>query len=648
MKTLILATAILIPLFAQAIVPINGGMAPGTTVVINNGPGDQTDPHVSGSIAVYTDLNPGSGVVRYFNFATGVDLPIPNPILGAADTLPGVSGNRISFSRQTGDRNALMVFDLSLGTVTEIAPLAGSMRFSTSIGGNTVAVVDQSLGGGGILVADISAPLALPILLSGTPSSDTNGNPSVAPAGNAVVWERCNVMFTNCSVLKSIFSGGAWGAAQVVSAGVGELNGRTDGNVVVYDSYRNFPTTRNLYWQALAGGAETRLELAGEQFAASISQGVIAFQHRTTSITPTDIFIYVTATNTIYQVTDTLRVDEVLTGVTVLPSGEVRVVWAANADSDGRDSVFAKTFRVPLGAPSYVQVSAGSAHTCAVRGSGEVQCWGSNWLGQAPATRRPTAPRSYTAVSAAAAHSCALTDVGEAECWGNNSFGQAPSRRSARSGSFTQLSSSGLHNCALRADGVVECWGANLLGQAPASRTATLGRFIQVAAGAAHTCALRDDSVVECWGSNAVGQAPRVRSPLSSGTYVAVSAGSAHTCATRRDLVAGSNDAVECWGANGQGQAPVMLAGRFADVSAGGAHTCGNLMAPISSVPALLRCWGNNLTGQAPPSRTPASGGGSSFTALSAGFSHTCAINQASFVECWGDNTFGQAPAQRH
>lgn len=646
MKTLILATAILFPLFAQAIVPINGGMAPGTTVVVNNGPGDQTDPHVSGSIAVYTDLNPGSGVVRYFNFATGVDLPIPNPILGAADTLPGVSGNRISFSRQTGDRNALMVFDLSLGTVTEIAPQAGSRRFSTSIGGNTVAVVDQALGGGGILVADITAPLAPAIILTGTPSSDTNGNPSVAPAGNAVVWERCNVTFTNCSVLKSIFSGGAWGAAQVVSAGMGELNGRTDGNVVVYDSDRILPTTRNLYWQALAGGAETRLELAGEQSAASISQGVIAFQHRTTSITPTDIFIYVIATNTIYQVTDTPRVDEVLTGVTVLPSGEVRVVWAANADFDGRDSVFAKTFRVPLGPPPYLQVSAGSTHTCAVRSGGSVECWGSNSKAQAPATRMPAAPRSYTAVSAAAVHSCALTDAGVAECWGNNSFGQAPSSRAARSGNFTQLTSAGLHNCALRNDGSVDCWGWNGLGQAPERRVATLGKFIQLAAGAGHTCGLRDDGVVECWGSDAVGQAPRVRSPLSAGTYVAVTAGSVHTCATRRSAIPG-NDGVECWGANGYGQAPVMLPGRFADVSAGGAHTCGNLIAPHGTAPALLGCWGNNHAGQAPPTRTPTPGGGSSFIGLGAGWAHTCAINQGLFVECWGDNSFGQAPAQR-
>ena len=202
-----------------------------------------------------------------------------------------------------------MVFDLSSGTVTEIAPLAGSQRFSTSIGGNTVAVVDQALGGGGILVADITAPLAPPIILSGTPSSDTNGNPSVAPAGNAVVWERCNLTFTACSVLKSIFSGGAWGAPQVVGPGGSELNGRTDGNVVAYQSYRTSATESTLYWQPLAGGAETRLELAGEQLGPSVSQGVIAFQHRTTSITPTDIFIYVIATNTIHQVTDTLTVD---------------------------------------------------------------------------------------------------------------------------------------------------------------------------------------------------------------------------------------------------------------------------------------------------------------------------------------------------
>jgi hypothetical protein len=36
-----------------------------------------------------------------------------------------------------------------------------------------------------------------------------------------------------------------------------------------------------------------------------------------------------------------------LSDISVLPGGDIHVVWT-NADSDGRDSVFASTFRVPL------------------------------------------------------------------------------------------------------------------------------------------------------------------------------------------------------------------------------------------------------------------------------------------------------------
>ena len=40
---------------AGAVTPIDGGDAGGTPITINNGPGDQSEPHVSGNLAVYTD-----------------------------------------------------------------------------------------------------------------------------------------------------------------------------------------------------------------------------------------------------------------------------------------------------------------------------------------------------------------------------------------------------------------------------------------------------------------------------------------------------------------------------------------------------------------------------------------------------------------
>src|SRR5262245_52884574 len=94
---LALATLSATPARAQTtVIPLNGGMAGGTRVTINNGAGDQTDPHVSGDLAVYSDISSYS--IRYYSFLTGIDLPVLK-VLTDVDTLSDVSGTRISFSR---------------------------------------------------------------------------------------------------------------------------------------------------------------------------------------------------------------------------------------------------------------------------------------------------------------------------------------------------------------------------------------------------------------------------------------------------------------------------------------------------------------------------------------------------------------------
>src|SRR5262245_4668713 len=55
----------------EAVVPVDGGAASGATITIDNGGGEQLDPHVSGDLASYTDVS--SGIVRYHDFAHSVD-----------------------------------------------------------------------------------------------------------------------------------------------------------------------------------------------------------------------------------------------------------------------------------------------------------------------------------------------------------------------------------------------------------------------------------------------------------------------------------------------------------------------------------------------------------------------------------------------
>src|SRR4051794_485096 len=83
-----------------ALTPANGGVISGAPVLINTSPGNQTDPHVSGDIAAYTDEATGMAVIRYYDFLTSAPGSIFTP-MGSTDQLSDVNGNYIAFARQT-------------------------------------------------------------------------------------------------------------------------------------------------------------------------------------------------------------------------------------------------------------------------------------------------------------------------------------------------------------------------------------------------------------------------------------------------------------------------------------------------------------------------------------------------------------------
>src|SRR2546430_3236163 len=115
------------PGVAAAVTPIDGGAVGGTVTVVNNGSGDQTDPHVSGDVAAYTDgTDPQS--IRVYRFSTSVDSAVPSPP-GASDHAPDVSGNLVSFTRSEGSCSALMIYDVSNASTTEIDPQACAQRY---------------------------------------------------------------------------------------------------------------------------------------------------------------------------------------------------------------------------------------------------------------------------------------------------------------------------------------------------------------------------------------------------------------------------------------------------------------------------------------------------------------------------------------
>src|SRR5207253_8066069 len=70
-------------------------------------------------------------------------------------------------------------------------------------------------------------------------------------------------------------------------------------------------------------------------------------------------------------------------------------------------------------------ISAGGAHTCAIRTDGTHICWGDNTCGQL--NNMPTGV--LTAVSAGEQHACGINIDGTVVCWGDNSVGEAPQPR---------------------------------------------------------------------------------------------------------------------------------------------------------------------------------------------------------------------------
>ena len=143
----------------------------------------------------------------------------------------------------------------------------------------------------------------------------------------------------------------------------------------------------------------------------------------------------------------------------------------------------------------FVSVSAGLAHSCGVKTSGHIECWGSNvdtegdHLGQAT----PHGGQ-FISVSGGGGHSCGVRTDGSVECWGDDSHGQS----TPPDGRFTSVTAGMAHSCGVTTGGAVECWGNNNLGQS----TPPGGQFISVSTGFAHSCGVTTGGAVECWGSN--------------------------------------------------------------------------------------------------------------------------------------------------
>src|SRR5215471_6650207 len=111
---------------------------PGTFNVVNDGPGNQYNPHVECDMASYTnDDFQGHSTIHYQNLSTGADNVIPG---NDVDLLSSVSGNRVAFTEVDYPGDGVVIFDLLSQTRTKVPGLGLS---NPSIGGNLVAFEDR-------------------------------------------------------------------------------------------------------------------------------------------------------------------------------------------------------------------------------------------------------------------------------------------------------------------------------------------------------------------------------------------------------------------------------------------------------------------------------------------------------------------------
>ena len=345
------------------------------------------------------------------------------------------------------------------------------------------------------------------------------------------------------------------------------------------------------------------------------------------------------------------------------------------------------------------QVSAGGAHTCAIQ-SGKLFCWGSNGSGRlghddGTTDDKPTPTQvknmtsGVTQVSAGGAHTCAIKN-GELWCWGRNKYGQlgdgttddkpTPTQVKNMTSGVTQVSVGYHHICAIKSGGLW-CWGRSDYGQlGDGTGTTRLvptsimdSDVTQVSAGNWHTCAIKSGALY-CWGANQYGQlgdgnttnhsVPTLTSVLNESetrTVYAFGTGHSHNCfkiistedSDSPDSDLSSIEELYCWGKNNFGQVgdgtrvqknTITLIEGMSDVkqiSAGYEHTC-------AIKDGALYCWGRSgygalgdgtTTNKLTPTLVPTMTSG--VTQVSARFYHTCAIKDGELY-CWGRNKYGQ------
>lgn len=345
------------------------------------------------------------------------------------------------------------------------------------------------------------------------------------------------------------------------------------------------------------------------------------------------------------------------------------------------------------GAGNWASISAGGDHTCGIRTSGRLFCWGQDTFGQLgdggtntdqPSPVQVGTGANWSRVSAGASHTCAIKTNARLFCWGLDSTEQLgdgggvtnqprPVREASNATNWLAVDAGGGHTCALTNTGRLFCWGSDTRGRLgdgavilqqaePVEVAGAATNWATIDAGDSHTCATKLNGRLYCWGFDGFSklgdgdtetdQPTPVQVAGNATNWASVAVGDFHTCAVK------TNGRLFCWGSDDQGQRgdgpantgvdgdPIRIgtATDWTAVSAGRVHACAR------NAGRHLFCWGNDATGQVgndtgtsdQPAPVEVDGAATDWAGISVGRLHTCARRTTNTLYCWGFDDSGQ------
>jgi alpha-tubulin suppressor-like RCC1 family protein len=322
-------------------------------------------------------------------------------------------------------------------------------------------------------------------------------------------------------------------------------------------------------------------------------------------------------------------------------------------------------------------VSVGNFHTGAIKTNGELWTWGLGTNGrlgtdsvtsQSSPVQTISGGTNWKTVSAGNAHTAAIKTNGELWSWGNGACGRlgnnaitnhsSPVQTISGGTNWKTVSAGNAHTAAIKTNGELWTWGYGAFGQLGNNATTNRSSPVQtvsgdmswrsVSAGRFHTAAIKTDGSLWLWGSGSAGklgnnsdinQSSPVQTVSAGNTWRTVSAGNAHTAAIK------TNGELWLWGEGSFSQlgtnATTSRSSPVQTVSGGTnwrTASVGNYQTAGIKTDGSLWMWGrggygilgtNATTYQSSPVQTVA--GGTNWRTASSGGYHTAATRLEEF-----------------